>query len=51
MRVALLTVSAWTAISFLFTWLWGVAICRVTDPVEHHCNSDGYDPVTSSWSP
>jgi hypothetical protein len=33
MRV-LLTIVAWAAISFLFTWFWGTAISRVGDPAD-----------------
>ena len=33
MRV-LLTVIAWAAISFLFTWFWGAAISRVSDSAD-----------------
>ena len=28
----LLTITAWVAISFVFSWLWGTALSRVGDP-------------------
>lgn len=32
--IVLLTLGAWAATSFLFTWFWGTAISRVTDPAD-----------------
>jgi hypothetical protein len=30
----LMTVGAWAAVSFLFTWFWGAAISRVGEPTD-----------------
>lgn len=30
----LLTIAAWVAISFVFSWLWGTALSRVNDPAQ-----------------
>jgi hypothetical protein len=54
MRVVLLTVGAWTVISFLFAWLWGVAISRVGDvagcefPADPKAACDVAHPIVES---
>lgn len=40
LRLVLLTVGTWTALSFLFTWLWGTAISRVSDPAGYEFRAD-----------
>ena len=40
LRLVLLTVGTWTASSFLFTWLWGTAILRISDPARYDLPTD-----------
>ena len=40
LRLALLTVGAWTVVSFLFIWAWSTAISRLSDPAGYDSPAD-----------
>jgi hypothetical protein len=45
MRVLLTAVFSWAAISFLFSWFWGIAFSRGGDPAESEFPADPRQPA------
>lgn len=45
MRVLMTAVLSWAAMSFLFSWLWGMAISRGSDPADDEFPADPRQPA------
>jgi hypothetical protein len=45
MRVLLMAVLSWGAMSFLFSWMWGLALSRGNHPAEDEFPADPRQPA------